>query len=501
MWSFASSSSAVTHRRRRVARRQRHIRRPANWRHPFMRSLPIIMAAAALAVSVTAPLLGQSTTARADEPALVAFWHELGDTTLERLTVEALRANYDVHAAEARLRGARVAGRLAAFDFAPTVTSNTGFSRRRFSATQLPGAPASFREQDVYDAGFDASWEVDIFGRVRSAFAARSALAGSASEELRDVQLSLVSELARTYFELRGAQRQLAVAEQNAANQRRTLRYTVDRLAAGRGTAFDRERASALVSTTLAGVTAIDARIAAANYRIGVLVGGRRLTPIPLQGPPGDYEVVETVPVPVLPAGPAIESVAALIRQRPDVRSAERRLTAQGALVSVARADYLPRLNVIGSVGFNAGATDLLGKKESSRYLIGPVLSWPAFDLGRVRAHVEGARAQEEEARARRDQIVLSAQAEAENAIVAYDRSRARVLLLQDAARSSERGAELARLRLDGGESDFLELLDAQRTVLDAQDRLAQGETDAATAYLALYKALGGAWAGSIGGR
>jgi NodT family efflux transporter outer membrane factor (OMF) lipoprotein len=466
-----------------------------------MRSLSIIAATATLMASAaTASLGAQSTTEGAEEPALIPFWRQLGDTTLERLTREALRANYDVHAAEARVRGARAARRLAAFDFAPTITSSAGFARRRFSATQLPGAPASFREQDVYDAGFDASWEVDIFGRVRGAVAAQSALAGSASEELRYVQLSLVSELARTYFELRGAQRQLAVAEQNAANQQRTLRYTVDRLAAGRGTAFDRERASALVSMTLAGVTAIEARIAAANYRIGVLVGGQRLTSIASNGTPAD-EVVSTAPLPPLPAVPAMESVAALIRRRPDVRSAERRVTAQGALVNVARAEYLPRLNVIGSVGFNAGAVDLLGKTESSRYVIGPVLSWPAFDLGRVRARVEGARAQADEARARYDQIVLIAQAEAENAIVAYDRSRARVVLLQEAARSSERGAELARLRLDGGEADFLELLDAQRTLLDAQDRLAQGGTDAATAFLALYKALGGGWVGSISAR
>ncbi|MEP6999875.1 MAG: TolC family protein [bacterium] len=465
-----------------------------------MRKLSIIGITAAFALSAAAPSLSAQRSAlatQAVEPELVPFWHQLGDTTLERLTRDALRANNDVRAAQATVRGARSARRLAAFDFAPAVTANAGLTRRRFSAAQLPGVAAANREQDVYDAGFDASWEVDVFGRLRSTYAATDAIAASANEDLRDVQLSLVSELARTYFELRGAHRQLAVANQNAANQHRTLQLTVDRLAAGRGTAFDRERASAQVSTTLAARTAIEARIAAASYRLGVLAGGaQHIAPLPAPDTL-DVEAVDEAPV-ALPDVPRLESVAQLIRRRPDVRSAERRTEAQGALVNVARADYLPRLNVVGSVGYNAGATDLLGKKDASRYVVGPVISWPAFDIGRVRTRVDAARAQAGEARARHDQIVLSAQAEAENAIVAYDRARARVVFLRDAARSSERGAELARLRLTGGESDFLEVLDAQRTRLDAQDRLAQGETDAVTAFLALYKALGGAWGGVV---
>jgi NodT family efflux transporter outer membrane factor (OMF) lipoprotein len=469
-----------------------------------MRSLSLIVASASLAVSVTAASLeAQGSSApnqrRVEETELLPFWRQLGDTALERLTSEALRANNDIRAAQASVRGARSARRLAAFDFAPTVTANTGVFRRRYSAAQLPGVSAADRQQDIYDAGFDASWEVDVFGRVRSAYAAQDAIAASVGEELRDVQLSLVSELARAYFELRGAQRQLAVAAQNAANQRRTLQLTVDRLSAGRGTAFDRERASAQVSTTLAGMTATEARIASATYRIGVLSGSAQRIAPPSTDTSDEEEIGEASTA--LPDAPVFASVEHLIRRRPDVRGAERRLAAQGALVNVARADYLPRLNVVGSVGYNAGGSELLGRKEASRYAIGPVISWPAFDLGRVRTRVEAARAQVDESRARFDQTVLSARAEAENAIVAYDRARTRVVFLREAARSSERGAELARLRLDGGESDFLEVLDAQRTRLDAEDRLAQGETDAATAFLALYKALGGAWAGGGGSR
>jgi len=467
-----------------------------------MRSVSFIATVMTLAAAVGAAPIGAQVAhaVRSDETELVPFWKQLGDTTLERLTREALRANNDVRAAQANVRSARTARKLVAFDFAPTITANTGVLRHRYSAAQLPGASAALRQQDVYDAGFDASWEVDVFGRVRSAYAAQDAIAASAGEDLRDVQLSLVSELARAYFELRGAQRQFVVATQNAANQKRTLQLTVDRLSAGRGTAFDRERASAQVSTTLAGITATEARIASATYRIGVLSGSMQrippLAPIPAQEEEGTADTSY-----VLPAAPDFASVEHLVARRPDVRSAERRLAAQGAFVNVARADYLPRLNVIGSVGYNAGGSELLGRKESSRYVIGPVISWPAFDLGRVRTRVEVARAQVDESRAHYEQTVLQARAEGENAIVAYDRARTRVVFLREAARASERGAELARLRLDGGEADFLEVLDAQRTRLDAEDRLAQGETDAATAFLALYKALGGAWAGSGGSR
>lgn len=477
-------------------------------------SMPLIRGALALGAAATslhaqnaAPLL-RATDVRtmvvnnnADEPNFQPFWKQFGDTTLERLTRDALRANNQVRSAQASVRGARSARQLAAFDFAPTITANTGMQRRRFSATQLPGVSLADREQDIYDAGFDASWEIDLFGRVRSIYGAQNAIAESAGEGLRDVQLSLVSELARSYFELRGAQRQLQVANQNAANQQRTLQITIDRLTAGRGTAFDRERASAQVSTTLAGVAALEARIAQATYRIGVLAGGAQRIAQPPAASVDNEWLPEDGVSQTLPDAPKIESVIALVNRRPDVRSADRLVAAQGMLVSAARASYLPRLNVVGSVGYNAGASDLLGKGESSRFAIGPVISWPAFDLGRVRTRVESARAQADVVRAQRDQVLLSAQAEVENAIVAYERARTRVVLLRDAARSSERGAELARLRLAGGESGFLEVLDAQRTMLDAQDRLAQGETDAMTTYLALYKALGGAWTGGQGSR
>ncbi len=452
----------------------------------------------ALALGAAAPALSAQDTKRADEAGLVPFWRQLGDTTLARLTNDALIANNQVRTARASVRNARASRRIATLDFVPRITASTGMTSRRFSATQVPGLPAANRELDVYDAGLDATWEVDLSGRLRGKFEAQDALAESADEDLRDTQLSLVSELARTYFELRGAQRRLQVANRNAANQQRTLQITVDRLAAGRGTAFDRERASAQVSTTLAGVAAAEAQIAAATNRIGMLVGRTQyIAPPAADSAQSDFGLESSVTVAdhsVLPDVPSLESVAKLLRRRPDVRSAERRAAAGANLVSVARADYLPRLSVVGTAGFNAGTTDGLGKREASRYAIGPVISWAAFDLGRVRAGVNGARAQSDAARAQYDQVVLRAELEASSAITVYERTLTRVRLLRQAALASERGAELAQLRLNAGESGFLEVLDAQRSVLESQDRLAQGETDAATAFVALYQALGGAW-------
>lgn len=437
--------------------------------------------------SVPAPtsFLSAVDTAYSSETPVDAFWIELGDSALGRLVTEALRANLDVRAAEARVRSARANRQLASYDYFPTVTAGGGYTRQRLSGESFPGLPGAV-EQDLYDAGVDGSWELDVFGRIRGNVAGQNALERAAQEDVRDVQLLLASELGRIYYELRGAQGQLAVAQRNAENQRRTLQITEDRLDAGRGTAFDRERASAQLSATLASIPELETRVASAIFRIGVLLGR----------PPAALADALAAPaeLPDLPEKPRVGTPDLLVRQRPDVRSAERQLAAQTAFVGAARAEYLPRLSVGGSAGFTSNSGDSFGESETSRFLIGPVLSWPLFDLGRVKARVGAARARADEARASYDQTVLLALEEAETALVAYDRSRARLTHLREAAAASERAVELARLRFDEGVTDFLQVLDAERTMLEAQDRHARGRTDAVTAFVALYRALGGAW-------
>ncbi|MGV3709780.1 MAG: TolC family protein, partial [Gemmatimonas sp.] len=378
--------------------------------------LAMLLAAGAGLSGLVAPrsMIAQPSL-RADSR-LVSVWRELGDTTLERLTSEALAANNDVRAAQATVRGARLARRLVAFDFAPTVTLSSGINRRRMSAAQFPGMPANLREQDIYDAGFDASWELDIFGRTRNTYRAQDAAANSVEETLRDVQLSLVSEVARTYFELRGAERQMVVADRNVSNQKRTLQLTIDRLAAGRGTAFDRERASAQVSTTLAGVASVEAQIATAKYRLEVLLGhDAKVDPLPNSNAE-DIDADDLYSVD-LPEAPAMQAVSQLVSRRPDVRSAEERLNADERMVAASRSELLPRVSVIGSMGLNSSSTSTFGNHESSRFTIGPVLSWPAFNFGRVHTRSEGSRAAADPTRAPRDQTTLPAGAEVQIAI------------------------------------------------------------------------------------
>jgi outer membrane protein, multidrug efflux system len=413
-------------------------------------------------------------------------WRNVGDSTLTRLINEAVRANLDVRAAEARVRGARAARTEAALDFVPTVTFGAGYTRQRLTSASFPIGIGSFPDQSIWDGGFDASWELDLFGRVRRNVQAQGAIVAVNQEDLRNVRVSLTAELARAYFDLRGAQEQLSVARQNAANQQRTFQVTRQRLDAGRGTAFDTERAQAQLSTTLASVPLLEARVRQAQYQIGVLVGR----------PPAEVakELDAIAALPALPASVTVESPDSVIRRRPDVAAAERQVAVERALVGAAKADYLPRITVGGSAGYTASTFGSLGDQGTFRYAVGPILSWPALNLGRVKARVDLSRAREAEARAQYDQTVLLALQDVESALVRYRTSRSRVERIQDAASASERAADLARLRFTGGVADFLQVLDAERTQLEAEDQLAQGRTDAATAYAALYKALGGTW-------
>ena len=428
---------------------------------------------------------GARTAPVSSEEPGTRFWEELGDSTLTSLIGEALDGNPDVHVAQARLRSTRAARRLSTFDFAPTVTARAGFTRQQLAGAQFPGASSALPQQDLWDGGFDASWELDIFGRISRTVRAGGALVSSAREDVYDMQLSLAAEVARTYFELRGAQSELAVATRNAENQRRTVALTEERLAAGRGTAFDTERAKAELSLTLAGTPTIEARIAASQYRLATLLG-RSPEALP-------RAIMTSAELPQLPDVVRVGSPAELVRRRPDVLSAERQLAAETMLVGAARTEYLPRLSIGGSVGYTAAAFDALGNTGTPRFLVGPVISWPFLDIGRVKTRVDEARAHADEAKAHYTSAVLGAIEEAETTIVAYERARARLASLADAARSSAHATELAQLRFQEGATDFLEVLDAQRTLLSAESQLAVGRTAAATALVSLYKAVGGA--------
>src|SRR6266700_2896561 len=415
---------------------------------------------------------------------LVDYWDQLSDTTLSRLVGEVLRGNLDVRSARARVSAARSDRIRSVLDLTPSATLAAGYSRQRLSSASFPGSFGAFPDQNVWDAGVNASWDLDVFGSIRHTVQARGALADVAQENLRDVQVSLTAAVARAYFELRGAQEQLLVAQRNAENQRRTFDLTKERLDAGRGSAFDTERAQAQLSSTLASIPTREAQVAAAQYRIGVLVGR---APAAVAA-----ELDHPVPLPALPDVASIGNPEAVVRGRPDVAAAERQAAAQGALVGAAKASYLPRISIGGSAGYVAPELRTVGAQGTLRYAVGPVISWPLLSLGRVKADVDAAQAGEDEARSRYRAVVLRAMQDLEVSISQYRAARLRVERLEEASAASEHAAKLALLRYTEGATDLLQVLDAQRTQLEAQDRLAQARIDAGTAYAALFKATGG---------
>jgi multidrug efflux pump len=412
------------------------------------------------------------------------WWHGFQDDRLQRLVTLALAHNHDLRVATARLREARALRSETAFDRYPTVTAQVSFTRERVSEALAP--PVGDRDRELYDAGFDATWELDLFGRVRRSIEASSAEVEAAEASRRDVIVSLLAEVARNYFELRGTQHQLAVARQNAENQRETLQLTMALLEGGRGTELDTSRAEAQLHSTLASIPPLETASKQAMYRLGVLIGA---PPTALEP-----ELSEPLPLPALPPLVALGRPEDLLRRRPDIRVTERTLAAETARVGVATADLFPRVTFSGSVALQAGSFTGLGRGGSDTFAFGPGIFWAAFDLGRVRARIRAADTRTEAALAQYEQRVLVALEETENALVDFTRQQARRDSLRSAAEASEKAVHLARQRYQFGVADFLTVLDAERTLLEAQDRLAESETRTATALVAVYKALGGGW-------
>ena len=419
------------------------------------------------------------------EQAQVQFWKQFGDETLDKLVDDSLNANHDLRIAVGRLAEARAARHQSLYDLGPTVTATAGHTTQRTSAVQF-GFPFS---SSYYDAGFDATWELDLFGRIRRGVEASSAELQGAEASLRDAQVSVIAEVARTYFELRGQQNQLAVARENVENQQATFNLTDAQLKAGRGTEFDTSRAQAQLSTTLSTIGPLEAAVQRSIHRLGVLTGRDPNALQSLLSPVKDLSE--------LPKNVAVGDPGTLLRRRPDIRVAERQLAASNAQIGVAVGDYFPKVTFTGTFGYEAKSLSGLGTSMSRFYNIGPGISWAAFDLGRVHARVAGAKARTNTAVAQYEQTVLKALEETENALVTHARTRDQLVHAADAAQASAAAAKLARVRYQGGLVDLLQVLDAERTQLQDEDRLAQTRADTATSLIAVYKALGGAWEGA----
>lgn len=413
---------------------------------------------------------------------LATFWNQFDDPLLDRLVGEALAANHDLRIAVARMTEARALRGETRLALAPTVTAGGGYTEQLSAIDQAIGP----RSRELYDASFDAFWELDLFGRVRRAVEASNAELDGSIASLRDVQVIVAAEVTRGYFELRGQQQQLDVARRNVANQGETVRVTSDRLTAGRGTELDTTRAQALLSASRATIAPLEAAVLHSIHRLSVLTGREPNALRSLLDPPQD--------LPAVPELIAVGNPADLLRRRPDIRVAERNLAASSARIGVAVADLFPRVTFIGSVGYAASESGALGDAGTGTRLVAPGISWAAFDLGSVRARIAGSRARSAAALARYEQTVLQALEETENTLVSHAHAREQFVHLATSAAASSRAAELARLRYENGAADFLQVLDAERTLLEAEDRLARSRTETATSLVAVYKALGGGW-------
>ncbi|MTW13783.1 efflux transporter outer membrane subunit [Pseudoduganella eburnea] len=419
-----------------------------------------------------------------DEP-VAEFWQRFEDDQLSSLIQRALKANTDVRTAAANLAESRAVERLADADLWPTV--NLGAGAARIRAKDGNGVP---KTNNAYSVGLDVLWEVDVFGRLSDARRAAQAgvLAGEAG--YRAAQLSVAAEVARNYFNLRGLQEQLRVAVASLETQRAALQLVEAREGVGRGTALDTERARALVNSTAASVPAFESALARVRYRLAVLCG---LPPTGL-----DDELKQARALPGLKSYNlgGIGTPENLLRRRPDVQVAEAQLAAASANAGVARSAWFPTITLGGTLGQNASHIGDIGKGSSYAYNLGAQLAWNLLDFGRIRANIAASDARAEAAAVNYERAVLAALEETEGAFVNYTKSQQQAALLYDAVVASEQAAHIARERFAVGSTDFLVVLDAERELLSARDRLAQAQAGAASSLVLVYKALAGGWGG-----
>lgn len=423
-----------------------------------------------------------------DEEALQAWWRRFGDSKLNSLIDQTIANNLDVKSAIASIKAARAQRNVTRFDFAPVVTSSSSYTNSRSAGFNLPGGFA--RDLETFDTGFDATWELDLFGRVRRNVEAASADLGAAEAGRDDLLVSVTAETARTYLELRGLQNQLNVARRNSENQKATVDLTNKLLEGGRGTDLDTSRAKAQLSTTLATIPPLEGSIAKAYHRLGVLTGQ---TPDALRG------TLKLAPLPSTLPGIRIGDPATLLRRRPDIRAAERQLAAATARIGVATADLFPRVTVNGSIGLTAGTWNGLSQNGADNFSFGPNISWAFLDSPRRLQLVKAAGARTEGRLATYQQTVLLALEDVENSVTDYGREQVRRNHLSDAVQNSAKAADLARQRFNQGAAGFLEVLDAERVLLQAEAALAESQTRTATNLIAVFKALGGGWNPSTG--
>lgn len=430
-------------------------------------------------LSVPGSWQGNARVGAASPAEVAAWWRTLGDATLDDLIAAALAANPDLKVAQARLREARARRDIAGASRFPTIAASASASRSRSEA-------GSGNSRSAYDAGLDASWEADLFGGQRRAREAASADFEAAMEDLRATQVALAAEVALNYVQVRALQARLAIARANLGTQSETLQLTQWRAQAGLTSSLDVEQARAAVEQTRAQIPSLDSALAAARNRLAILAGT----------PPGslDARLAATAAIPAVPTSIAVGIPAATLRQRPDLRAAERRLAAETARIGQQEAQRFPALSIGGSIGLESLTLGNLVEREA---IVGRLLARLAatlFDGGRLRNQVAVQAAVRERALHTYEAAALAALEDVENALVQLANASARREALANAADAARNAALYAGHRYSAGITDFQTVLDTQRTLLLAEDNLKSTEADQASALIRLYKALGGGW-------
>ena len=473
-------------------------------------------------------------------PAQVAtWWKSLDDPQLDSLINRAIESNLDLRIATARIREARATRGSVAADLWPQVDASGSYNFRGSSLNTGPEAEksqglgaqigsaalssvanavgagqtinaanvskdvvqqvgssiinnklnksdSSSRNQNLFQAGFDASWEIDVFGGIRRSVEAADADVAAMEENRRDVLVTLVSEVALNYIQLRGYQRRLAIANENIEAQQGTLELTQKRYESGFTSQLDVAQAQTQLANTRSQVPLLATAIRQSIYQLSVLLGQM---PASLQ-----QELSTETPLPKVPIDIPIGLPSDLLRRRPDIRIAERQLAAATARIGVATADLFPRFSLTGSFGSQSRNVNYLLDRNSLMFSIGPAVSWPVFDGWRIRSNIEVSNAQQEQTLTQYEKTVLTAFQEVENALVAYTNERIRHQTLIEAVEASEQSKNLSNELYTRGMAAFLNVLEAQRTLYASQDALVESETTVITDLIALYKSLGGGW-------
>ena len=468
--------------------------------------------------SATPDVFNRTQTAQATSKPVEAdfgaqWWTLFNDPTLDSLEQQLADANLDVAAASARLRQSRAEQRIAGAEEYPTLDGAASYNRERASpngilgllgvsptgtplesasgsaplgAAALPPPPSGSPAYNLYQFGFDASWEVDIWGRARRGVEAATALSDASYEDRNAVLLSARAELARDYIQLRDTQILLQIARQNLQIARDATTLTENRVHEGVTTNLDVDNASALAESIEALIPTLESRCDTTINAIGLLLAKEPGELQPLLAEPRD--------VPALPEQVPIGVPSELVQRRPDIRKAEAQLHAATATIGMAKADFYPRISLNGSAGFQSLQLSNLANWASGQYVVGPSITLPIFEGGRLKGTLHLREAQQQEAAILYQRTVLDAWREVDDALVVYDAEQRRRDRLKKVVSLNQNALSIARQRYKEGAVDFLNVLNVQKQLLDSQSDLEQSQANAAANLITLCKVLGGGW-------